>query len=143
MIGIGLHRGWQGLLALGMALLLVGCGEGITPPAEAPSRYDQLVRLAVAETEARADTSLFWLRNTGPAQARSLMIGLGVNYLRYDRGTGVLCAWQGEGLWPARGYVTAPASDAAPTDSIGIRCNIEGQCSTSAPTDGWTPFTCQ
>jgi len=143
MKGTALLRGWQVLPILWGAALLVGCGDGITPPSEAPAQYDQLVRLAVAETEARPDTSLFWLRNTGPAQARSLMVGLGVNYLRYDRATGVLCVWRGEGIRPAHGYGTTPSAERAPTDSIGVRCNIEGQCSTSAPTGGWTPFTCE
>lgn len=120
----------------------MGC-ESVTSPSEAPQTYDQLVQQAIAQAEARPDTSFFWLRNTRNAQARSLMLELGIDYLRYDRGADVLCAWSGEGLWPARGYATAPASGTVPTDSVGIHCNIEGTCSAEAVTDKWVEFECE
>lgn len=122
--------------------LLTGC-EPPTSPTEAPRQYDQLVRQALAQSKAQSDSSLFWLRNTGNAQARSLMLDLGVDYLRYDRGADVLCVWSGEGLWPARGYVTAPVAETAPTDSIGALCNIEGTCAAEATTMRWARFECK
>lgn len=137
---------WSGGGRLLAALLLLALGTGCqppTPPTEASTQYDQLVQQAIAQAEAQADTSLFWLRNTGNAQARSLMLDLGVDYLRYDRGADVLCAWSGEGLWPARGYVTAPAAGTVPTDSIGMLCNIEGTCSAEAISARWGRFECE
>jgi hypothetical protein len=99
-----------------LTLLLLLAGGGVacqspTPPSEARTEYRQLVRRAVAAAEARPDTAFFWLSNTGDPQARSLMLDLGLDYLRYDRSADVLCLWTGEGLWPAQGYVTAPASE--------------------------------
>lgn len=139
---------WKGeqwgllLLLLGSLIIGVGCESSLTPPSEAPQKYDQLVQQAIAEAEAQPDTSFFWLRNTRNPQARSLMLELGVDYLRYDRGADVLCAWTGEGLWPARGYVTAPASGTVPVDSVGLLCNIEGTCAAEAETDRWSRFRC-
>lgn len=133
--------------SLVLAVLLIGGSTAgcpsPTPPARAPQQYDRLVKTALAQARARADTSLFWLRNTGPAPARSLMLDLGVDYLRYDRGADVLCVWTGEGLWPARGYVTAPAAGRAPTDGVGRRCNIEGTCTVAAAAPPWGRFECR
>lgn len=141
-----LNRSWArwGLLVAVICGVgfLTGC-EPPTPPTEAPRQYDQLARQALAQTKAEADSSLFWLRNTGNAQARSLMLDLGVDYLRYDRGTDVLCVWSGEGLWPARGYVTSPVAETAPTDSIGALCNIEGTCTAELTTMRWARFECR
>lgn len=123
--------------------VLTGCGESIRSPSEASREYDQLVQAAVTQAEGRADTSFFWLRNTGNAQARSLMLDLGVDYLRYDRSADVLCAWTGEGLWPAHGYVTAPVSGTMPTDSVGLLCNIEGVCRVDSVTGPWYRFQCE
>ena len=134
---------WFSTLVL---LLLGGSGVGCkapTPPTEAPSAYDQLVQQALAQAEARPDTSFFWLRNSGNAQARSLMLDLGVDYLRYDRGADILCVWSGEGLWPARGYVTAPSSGRIPADSVGMLCNIEGTCDSEIITEKWSRFRCE
>lgn len=136
------------VLPLGLVLAIVGvvgggCDRTITPPSEAQTQYGELVQRAIAQAEARPDTSFFWLRNTGDARARSLMLDLGVDYLRYDRGADVLCAWTGEGLWPARGYVTAPRSGSVPADSVGLLCNIEGRCAVEAATDRWRRFRCE
>jgi len=68
----------------------VGC-ESQTPPADAPKQYAQLVRVAAAQAEGRPDTSFFWLSNTSVTEARTLMLDLGIDYLRYDRSEGVLC----------------------------------------------------
>jgi hypothetical protein len=130
------------LVALLVGASGMGC-RGPTPPTEAPSAYDQLVQQALAQAEARPDTSFFWLRNTGNARARSLMLDLGVDYLRYDREADILCAWSGEGLWPARGYVTAPSSGRIPGDSIGALCNIEGTCTAEAVSEKWSRFRCE
>jgi len=132
-----------GVLTALLAVGLVGC-QPPTPPSEAPAQYNQLVQRAVAQAKAQSDSSLFWLRNTGNAQARSLMLDLGVDYLRYDREANVLCAWSGEGLWPARGYVTAPTSSGVvPPDSIGVLCNIEGTCTAEPVTKQWHRFRCE
>lgn len=131
-----------GLAALVLAVGLAGC-QSPASPSEAPARYDQLVQQAIAQAEGRPDTSFFWLRNTGEAQARSLMLDLGVDYLRYDRAADALCVWSGEGLWPARGYVTAPVSRAVPRDSVGILCNIEGTCTAEPVNDIWLRFECK
>lgn len=122
--------------------LLVGC-QAPTPPTEAPHQYSHLVRVTVAQAKARPDTAVFWLRNSGPAKARTLMIDLGIDYLRYDRGDDLLCVWSGEGVSPAIGYVTAPSSGTAPTDSVGRHCNIEGSCSTSIASEEWARFRCE
>jgi hypothetical protein len=134
----------RGLLLVATAALglLTGC-QPPTPPTEAPRQYDQLVRQALARAEAQSDTTIFWLRNTGNAQARSLMLELGVDYLRYDRATDVLCAWSGEGLWPARGYVTSPVAESVPDDSVGMYCDIEGDCSVEVLSGRWGRFRCE
>ena len=133
---------FSALVVLLVASSSTGC-RAPTPPTEAPSAYDQLVQQVLAQAEARADTSFFWLRNTGNAQARSLMLDLGVDCLRYDRGADILCAWSGEGLWPARGYVTAPSSGRIPSDSIGVLCNIEGTCTAEVVSEKWSRFRCE
>jgi hypothetical protein len=125
------------LLGLGTA----ACGSP-TPPGEAPAQYNQLVQVVVSQAEARADTSFFWLRNTGNAQGRTLMLDLGIDQLRYDRGADVLCVWSGEGLWPAYGFVTAPSSNTISPDSVGTLCNIEGTCTAEQSTDRWWRFEC-
>ncbi len=130
-----------------MALFLivvsgVAC-QSPTSPSKAPAQYDQLVQRVLVNAEARPDTSFFWLSNTGDTQARSLMLELGVDYLRYDRSADVLCLWTGEGLWPARGYVTAPESGRVPTDSVGALCDIEGRCTVEGVTDTWSQFRCE
>lgn len=123
-------------------LLLMGC-QSPTSPSEAPAQYDRLVQRALAQAEARPDTSFFWLSNTGDARARSLMLDLGIDYLRYDRGADVVCLWTGEGLWPARGYVTAPEAGHALTDSVGLLCDIEGSCTVEQVTVTWSRFRCE
>jgi hypothetical protein len=133
---------WPLLLVFLAAVGGVGC-QSPTPPTKAPNAYNQLVQQAIAEAEARPDTAFFWLSNTGNARARSLMLDLGLDYLRYDRGNDLLCVWTGEGLWPARGYVTAPASNRVPADSVGLLCNIEGACAVEAVSDRWTRFRCE
>lgn len=129
-------------IALFLFLSLVAC-ETPTPPSDAAVRYDQLVQQAIRQAEGRPDTSFFWLSNTGPAQARTLMLDLGLDYLRYDRASDVLCVWTGEGLWPARGYVTAPASSRIRADSVGVLCNIEGACTVERVSEKWSRFRCQ
>lgn len=101
------------------------------------------MQLAASEAEANPDTSFFWLRNTGHARARSLMLDLGVDFLKYDRKKGVLCLWTGEGLRPAQGYVTMIPSARPPTDSVGLLCDIEGECASSVLTETWTQFRCR
>lgn len=137
-----IQLGRRSLVAAFLALSLLSC-QSQTSPSDAPQGYDQLVQHALAEAEARKDTSFFWLRNTGNAQARSLMLDLGVDYLRYDRNADVLCVWTGEGLWPARGYVTAPEAGRVPVDSVGRLCNIEGTCSAERVTEKWGRFRCE
>ncbi|MFB6249799.1 MAG: hypothetical protein ABEL97_14655 [Salinibacter sp.] len=140
------HRSWARwgwLVAVIFGVALLGGCEPPASPTEAPRQYDQLVRRALAQSKAQADSSLFWLRNTGNARARSLMLDLGVDYLRYNRGDDVLCVWSGEGLWPARGYATAPAAETALTDSIGTLCNIEGTCTVEPTTMRWARFECE
>lgn len=135
-------RFWLAVVLLGVGVGTSGC-EPPTPPAEAPAEYNRLVQIAVSQAEARPDTSFFWLRNTGVAPARTLMLDLGIDQLRYDRSADVLCVWRGEGLWPARGYVTAPSSGTISPDSVGTLCNIEGDCSAERTTDQWWQFECR
>jgi hypothetical protein len=139
-----LRRSWW--LALVVALAVgggsVGC-QAPTPPTEASAEYNQLVQQALAQAEARPDTTFFWLSNTSSTRARTLMLDLGLDYLRYDRGADVLCLWTGEGLWPARGFVTAPVSSTIPADSVGVLCNIEGTCAVDSLTATWSRFRCE
>lgn len=140
---LALRKRW-GQRLLGLALIILfgmGC-DSLRSPTDAPKKYDQLVRQALAQAEAHPDTSFFWLRNTRNARARSLMLELGADYLRYDRAADVLCVWTGEGLWPARGYVTAPVSGTVPADSVGRLCNIEGSCTVESFTHRWSRFRC-
>lgn len=127
--------------AVGITGLLMGC-ESMTSPVEAPNKYQELMQVAAAQGQARPDTSFFWLRNAGNARGRSLMIELGINYLHYDRRNGVLCMWSGEGLWPARGYVTSVPAGRPQTDSVGVLCDIEGECTATAVTETWAQFEC-
>ncbi|MFB6232221.1 MAG: hypothetical protein ABEL04_13815 [Salinibacter sp.] len=133
-------------LVLPVLLVLVGLAAGCeppTPPGEASRQYDELMQVAAAEAKGRTDTSFFWLPNAGSARARTLMLDLGIDYLHYDRRQGVLCVWNGEGLWPARGYVTALPAATPQTDSVGTLCNIEGECIASAVTETWAQFECR
>lgn len=134
-------RGVAVLLLLGG--LGVGCQQSPTSPEDASESYTQLVQVAVAQTEGRPDTTLFWLRNTRVARARTLMLDLGIDQLRYDRPSDALCVWSGEGLWPASGFATAPTSGAFPPDSVGRLCNIEGTCTSTPVTDRWMRFECR
>lgn len=136
---------WLTLAAglLVVALLGIGCQRGPTPPPEAPEPYTQLVQVTVAQAKGHPDTTLFWLRNTRVATARTLMLDLGIDQLRYERPADALCVWSGEGLWPAYGYATAPASGAFPPDSVGRLCNIEGTCTARPVTDRWVGFRCE
>jgi len=136
-------RGCKLLLAAACLLLVATGCEPPTPPSEATGTYDRLVQQALAEAKARGDTTLFWLRNTGNAQARTAMLDLGVDYLRYDRGAGVVCVWSGEGLWPARGYVTTTETDTVPTTAVGSLCNIEGTCAAEEISERWAQFRCE
>ena len=137
---------WRSLLH-GVLLIFLGAGgigcQSPTPPSEASAQYGELVQQAVAQAEARRDTAFFWLSNTSNTRARSLMLELGLDYLRYDRAADILCTWSGEGLQPARGYVTAPSAGNAPIDSIGPLCNIEGTCSAEPVTESWSRFRCE
>jgi len=122
--------------------MVSGC-QSPTSPAEAPREYDRLVGQALAQAQARPDTAFFWFTNTGTDQARSLMLKLGVDYLRYDRGADVLCIWTGEWIRPAQGYATAPASDRIPVDSLATLCNLEGTCAVDSVTTTWSRFQCE
>ena len=120
----------------------MGC-QSPTPPTKAPAAYDQLVREAIAQAQARPDTAFFWFTNTGTERARSLMLDVGVDYLRYDRGADVLCVWTGEWIRPALGYATAPTANQIPVDSLSGLCNLEGTCSVTSVTEAWSRFRCE
>jgi len=136
---------WSRALAVLVAVGVVGlgCQDGPVPPDEAPRQYTRLVQVAAAQAKGRPDTTLFWLRNTRVATARTLMLDLDIDQLRYDRPADALCVWSGEGLWPAYGYATAPASGAFPPDSVGSLCNIEGTCTARPVTGRWVGFRCE
>jgi hypothetical protein len=141
-----MRRARSSWLLLTIVLLVGGSSVGCqspTPPPEADAEYRQLVQQALAQAEARPDTAFFWLTNTGDARARTLMLDLGLDYLRYDRGADLLCVWTGEGLWPARGFVTAPVSGRVPADSVGMLCNIEGDCAVASVSEQWSRFRCE
>ena len=140
------------------ALLLAGCG-GATSPEEEPDRYAQLVRVTAAEMRAEEDTTRLWLRNNDNPQVNDLMLGLGLDFVRYDAERGVVCAWSGGGMMPARGFVyrlppddrLQAASDTAdtsatrspvPADSLGDACYRSGRCTETPVTDDWVRFEC-
>lgn len=136
------RRFWRSVLVVA---LIGGSGVGCqspTPPSKATATYDRLVREALAQAKARPDTSLFWFTNTGTEVARSLMIDLQVDYLRYDRRADVFCVWTGGTLRPVQGYVTAPVSNEIPADSIAALCTVDGPCSTESVTENWSRFRC-
>jgi len=128
--------------ALLVGTLVMGCQSPSTA-ATATKKYDQLVRQALAQAQARPDTSFFWLTNTGTPEARSLMLDLGIDYLRYDREADVLCVWAGGWVQPAEGYVTAPTSNQIPADSVAALCTVEGPCSVDSVMEDWSRFQCE
>lgn len=125
-----------------VAVSIAGCQEP-TPPPEASESYDRLVRLSAAEARARGDSSFLWLRNNETPEARSLMLELGLDYVRYDRNVGLVCLWSGGGFGPAVGYgYRLPESD-VPLDSIGGLCYQEETCGVTAlEEDPWVHFQC-
>jgi hypothetical protein len=140
-------------------LLTAGC-EGAVSPADDAQKYAQLVRVAAAEVRAEEDTTRLWLRNSDSPKIRALMLDLRLDYLRYDARRGVVCAWTGGGMMPARGFVyrlprsarlaapgPAPAdttgpAPSPPADSLGDACYRSGPCSESPVTDDWSRFEC-
>ncbi len=147
------------------ALLLGGC-EGAVSPETEPEKYAQLVRVAAAEMRAEEDTTRLWLRNNPNPRISDLMLDLKVDYVRYDARRGVVCAWAGGGMMPARGFVyrlppssTLPLSSRdsvaadstasgtaspkpVPTDSLGDVCYRSGRCAEEPLTGDWTRFEC-
>jgi len=137
------------------ALLLAGCG-GATSPEEEPDKYAQLVRVTAAEMRAEEDTTRLWLRNNDNPQVNDLMLRLGLDFVRYDANRGVVCAWSGGGMMPARGFVyrlpsddrlraapdTSTSADVLSTDSLGDACYRSGRCTETPVTDDWVRFEC-
>ena len=131
------------LFVLLMSGWLVGCRTRPTPPTDAPDPYTTLVQLASAEAREASDSTFLWLRNTDPPRARTLMLELGLDYVRYDETRGVLCAWAGGGMDAAHGYVFRLSDSlAVPADSLGDACYRSGGCSETPLTDDWTAFRC-
>ena len=135
------------LVSVGMALataavLLMGCGEETSPETH-PEKYDQLVRIAEAEARAGEDSTFLWLRNVEIDRARRLMLDLGLDFVRYDRPDGVICAWRGGGLNYARGFAHRMPGTTTPTDSIGEACFRSGPCQETPIKGRWTRWTCR
>jgi hypothetical protein len=130
------------LLAAAVGVVSVGCG-GPTGPDANPEAYQRLVQLAGAESRAQEDSTFLWLRNVPNAEARSLMLDLGLDYVRYDRIDGVVCAWAGGGMGPARGFVYRLPGATVPIDSLGETCYRYDTCGEERVTDTWTRFWCE
>lgn len=88
------------------------------------------------------DSTFLWMRNTPNADARRIMLRLGLDYVRYDRVDGVVCAWSGGGMLAARGYVTRLPDAHPPTDRLGEACMRAGACTETPLTEDWTAFRC-
>jgi hypothetical protein len=132
------------LIASAATILVLGVGcQGPTRPDENPDAYRRLVQLAGAEARSRGDSTFLWLRNPQNAEARSLMLDLGLDYVRYDRVDGVVCAWAGGGMGPARGFVYRLPGAALPTDSLGESCYRYDTCGEESIPGDWTRFWCE
>lgn len=129
-------------LLAGLLVVTTGC-QGPTSPADNPNAYRRLVELASADARAREDSTFLWLRNPQNAEAQSLMIDLGLDYVRYDRIDGVVCAWAGGGVGPARGFVFRLPNATVPTDSLGEVCYRYDTCGEEPVTEDWTRFWCE
>jgi hypothetical protein len=128
--------------ALLCAMLASGC-QGPTSPQEAPSDYARLIQRAGAEARAQEDSTLLLLRNTSNRGIQDLMLGLGLDYVRYDRVNGLVCAWRGGGFGPARGYIyRLPDHPPVAADTLGETCMRNDECSERPVTDDWTGFAC-
>lgn len=88
------------------------------------------------------DSTFLWLRNTENAEARRLMLGLGLDFVRYDAVDGVVCAWSGGGMLAAQGYVTRLPESTPPDDGLGEACMRAGACTETPLTSDWTAFRC-
>lgn len=131
------------LAAILTGLLVAAACRGPTSPAEKPDAYGRLVQLAGAEARSRGDSTFLWLRNPQNAEAQSLMLDLGLDYVRYDRVDGVVCAWTGGGVGPAKGFVYRLPDATLPTDSLGEACYRYDTCGEEPVADGWTRFWCE
>ncbi len=132
------------LVALSTILLALSTGcSSPTRPADNPDAYRRLMQLAGAEARSRGDSTFLWLRNPQNAEARSLMLDLGLDYVRYDRVDGVVCAWAGGGMGPAKGFVYRLPGGTVPTDSLGEACYRYDTCREEPAADGWIRFRCE
>ena len=86
-----------------LPLVLLSCRERHTPSTH-PGEYNTLLQQVEAEARVREDSSMLLLRNTDNERIRALMLDLGVDYIRYNRGT------RG---WCVRGTVAALTAPAA------------------------------
>ena len=129
-------------LSATVLVLSAGCG-GPAGPDTHPEAYRRLVQLAGAESRAQEDSTFLWLRNAPHAEVRSIMLDLGLDYVRYDRVDGVVCAWAGGGMGPARGFAFRLPGASVPTDSIGETCYRYDTCGEEPVTDAWTRFWCE
>lgn len=135
-------RAFLAAAALLCAVIVAGC-QGPTSPEEAPSDYARLIQRAGAEARAQEDSTLLILRNTSNPGIQDLMLGLGLDFVRYDRVNGLVCAWRGGGLGPARGYIyRLPGYPPVAADTLGETCMRNDECSERPVNDEWTGFAC-
>jgi len=128
--------------AVTLCWLLVACEPRDTPRTE-PGKYASLLQIVEAEARAREDTTVLWMRNADNPRLRSLMLDLGLDFVRYNQPAGLICAWRGGGMSKARGFAHPIAGrPPVPPDSIGDRCYRTGPCSESLADGEWTQWTC-
>jgi len=122
--------------------LLFGCRERHTPMTH-PEQYNNLLQQVEAHARVREDSTMLILRNTENAQIRSLMLELGVDYVRYSRERGLVCTWHGGGMDRARGFAhRVPGPPPVPVDSVGERCYRNHPCTESATPTDWVRWEC-
>lgn len=130
------------VVAVILGWLLVAC-EPRDSPGSAPAQYASLLQVVEAEARAREDTTVLWMRNADNPRLRSLMLDLGLDFVRYNQPAGLICAWRGGGMGNANGFAHPIAGrPPVPQDSVGERCYRTGPCSESSAAGEWTQWTC-
>jgi hypothetical protein len=123
------------------AVLLAGCEEPPSP-ATHPDRFSQLIRAVAVDARTQDDSTRLYLVNDENDRIRRAMLDLRIDFVRYDRGKGLVCMWRGGGMSRARGYAHPLAKTPPPVDSVGDLCYRTGPCTETTIDSLWTAWEC-